>query len=142
MEYAAIWGVLALFSLLAEAAYPSLFIYLPIALSCGITSIISWIYSMLWLDITVMCVITPLLFVVFRMWSRNAQTVEPTNVYALVGKSGYVTTPIFPDRKGYITIDSMAWRAAADIYIPKNTRVRIVDIHGCHVIVRHIETSK
>lgn len=137
MPYTSIWILLTIGCITLEALQPGLFIFLPCGLACGIAAITSWLLASLWIDILVLCTSLPIICILFRIWSRTIHTTASTNVYTRIGQTGYVLTPIYPDQKGYVRIDREDWLAdGQNTYIPEYTRIRVIDIQGCHLIVQ------
>ncbi|HYL86645.1 MAG TPA: NfeD family protein [Candidatus Angelobacter sp.] len=79
---------------------------------------------------------------IFRRWLRTKLTVKnhPTNVDALVGKSGIVTKKIAPAEAGMVKVGSEIWRAelakADDAARDVGATVNIESVEGVTIKVR------
>ena len=81
------------------------------------------------------------LLVVKRFWSHNNvghKCGRPSNVDALIGKTGRVDEDIHPDRTGWVSIDGDVWKAALMDGVTgckKDSRVVIRKMEGLIVFV-------
>lgn len=83
-----------------------------------------------------------ILYVIFgRSYVKKRLTTDhqPSNVAALIGKSGVVTEKITPQTAGRVKIRNEEWRAEADQEIDKNTTVKVKSFHG--VTARVVESN-
>lgn len=137
-----VWIIIAVICIVIEALFPGLFIFLPLALACSATAIMSCMWQSLVIDIiTLLTSLTATLFM-FQFWSHRTRPEYHTNVYSIIGQTGYVISPIFPEHKGYVHIDDGEWRAAAHTHLEIGTRIEVRDVRGCHVIVQKHATQE
>lgn len=54
----------------------------------------------------------------------------PTNLDRVIGMSGIVTEDITKTKVGEVYVDGKKWSAIADEKIPKDTTVKVLEIHG------------
>jgi len=134
-----VWAIIGAICLCSEALHPGLFIFLPFSVAAYVTAIIALYWTYVWLHVTVFVCCVSTAFFIFHRWSLRGKAQETTNVYALVGSTGYVVTPITEYQKGYIYINGQYWLADAEIALSERTPVRIIGIRGCHLIVTPID---
>jgi len=131
-----VWLIIGCIMLLAEAAQPGVFIFLPLALTCVTIALPAWygisVTAQFFMAIFTLAGIIYLL----RISTQRKQETLDTNMYALIGKTGYVTRGITPYTKGYVSLDGTLWLAASDVTIPNGTLVRVQAVEGCHVKVQ------
>jgi len=130
------WFIAALASLIAEAIHPGLFIFLPLSAGCVAAALAAMVgFSMIWQMILMAIMFIVSIFICYILSGRGKRYPR-TNVYALIGRHGYVIEPIYPYQKGYVMLGGEKWLARADTYIPEGVLVVVTDVSGGHVVVQ------
>jgi membrane protein implicated in regulation of membrane protease activity len=91
-------------------------------------------------QIIVFCISTIISFLLMKAFEKKLQKPNnpESNIYALIGKTGKVTTIILPHKKGYVKIDGEEWSAIGlnpEETFTEGTIVTIEKTEGNKVIV-------
>ncbi len=142
-----IWMILGIICIIIEILDPAFF-FLSLGIGCiatGLFSLFPFIYNSIPIQIALFAVFSFIAFLLMRKLGKKVLETsgEETNVYALKGKIGVVTTEIIAEGKGYVKIGGEEWSAVSDdrSLIPINTKVEIVDISGNKLIVKKMEVN-
>jgi len=137
-----IWVAIGIVCIIVEIFTPG-FLFLSFGIGAIITGLLAlFIPSVTW-QILIFAIVTLVVFILSRKLSKKfiSKTYEETNVKALIGKKGRVTTEIPADEKGYVKIGGEEWVAVSKDAkkIEKDVMVSIVEIEGNKVIVTKSE---
>ncbi len=147
MNWAAIiWFSLLLVFLVVEAACPIHLVCIWFAAGAFVAMVASFFGAAVWLQILLFLVVSSALVVL--LWPFIKKFLNPklakTNVDAIVGSEGYVTTDIDNvSATGQVKLGAMEWtaRSTSGKIIPKGTLVRVDRIEGVKVFVTKVEVS-
>jgi len=147
MNWAAIiWFSLLLMFLVVEAACPIHLVSIWFAAGAFVAMIASFFGAAVWLQSLLFLVVSIALVVL--LWPFIKKFLNPklakTNVDAIVGSEGYVTTGIDnASAIGQVKLGAMEWtaRSTSGKNIPKGTLVRVDRIEGVKVYVSKAEVS-
>lgn len=134
-----LWATVIIIALLIEAGTPGLFYFLSLAFGSAAAAFLSYcnfsILEQLGCCFTVSC----FTLVILRYMIKHDITKElPTNMHALIGQKAAVIEPISTDKAGTIKVYGDIWlaREKNNHEVPSGHHVTIVDVQGCHVIVK------
>ena len=147
MNWAAIiWFSLLLMLLVVEAACPIHLVSIWFAAGAFVAMLASFFGAAVWLQVLLFLVVSSALVVL--LWPFIKKFLNPkltkTNVDAIVGSEGYVTTDIDNvSATGQVKLGAMEWtaRSTSGKSIPKGTLVRVDRIEGVKVYVSKAEVS-
>lgn len=147
MNWAAIiWFSLLLVLLVVEAACPIHLVSIWFAAGAFVAMLASFFGAAVWLQVLLFLVVSSALVVL--LWPFIKKFLNPkltkTNVDAIVGSEGYVTTDIDNvSATGQVKLGAMEWtaRSTSGKSIPKGTLVRVDRIEGVKVYVSKAEVS-
>ena len=135
-----IWFVLLVGFLIVEAACPVHLVSIWFAAGSLVAMIVSFLHGPIWLQITlflvVSCVLVALLWPFIKKFLRPK--LEKTNLDAIIGTEGYVTTAIDNvAATGQVKLGAMEWtaRSTSGSSIPEGTLVKVDRIEGVKVFV-------
>ena len=135
-----IWFVLLVIFLIVEAACPIHLVSIWFAAGSFVAMVVSFLRGPIWLQITlflvVSCVLVALLWPFIKKFLRPR--LEKTNIDAIIGAEGYVTTTIDNlAATGQVKLGAMEWtaRSASGTVIEKGTLVKVDRIEGVKVFV-------
>lgn len=137
------WLIVALFFLLLEMGSPGLFFF--ISFFCGgLVAAISALFvssviaqTILFFVATIGALV-PLRYFVVPYIEKNRPH-ERTNVYAMIGKRGFVITKIEKRSLGLVKINGITWAARSiSEAVEVGDEVEVVDLRGAHVIVKKV----
>ncbi len=118
-------------------------------LSLGIGAIVTGLFSMFPLisasipiQIALFAVFSFIAFLFMRKLGKKVlkNPGSETNVYALKGKTGFITREIPADGKGYVKIGGEEWSAVEENRqaVAMNAKIEVVGIDGNKVIVKQM----
>lgn len=138
------WLVLLLIFLLAEAACPIHLVSLWFAVGSLAAMLVGMLNGPVWLQVTVFLVVSGALLAL--LWPLVRKYLNPnvvkTNIDAIVGSAGLVTTPIDNlHAQGQVKLGAMEWtaRSTNGEPIPVGTTVQVDRIEGVKVFVSPAE---
>ena len=137
-----LWLGIALSFLIVEMSSPGFFFFLSFFFgSCACSLLSFWTTSFLFHGLLFLLV-TCFSFFILRVFVRrllSRKKVE-TNVYALVGKKGYVICSIVPPRAGYVRVNTAEWmaRSVDNTMLEIEANIIVVDIKGAHLLVKKL----
>ncbi len=140
-----IWMIIGIFFIIIEIFDPAFFfIAFGIgAILTGLLSLINFIGGNIVIQILCFCIISFVSFLLMRKLGKKvlAHPGGETNVFALKGKTGFVTNDIPVDGKGHVKIGGEEWTAIASEgeEIAAGTKVLVVEIDGNKIIVKKAE---
>ena len=139
-----IWLILVVLFLILEAATVTM-TTLWFAAGAWAALLVAALGGALWLQIVVAIAVSALMLAGLRPMVKKHFTpkLTPTNVDAVIGTKGYVTTPIDNmAATGTVKLGAMEWtaRSSDDTVISAGTLVRVDKIEGVKVIVSPAET--
>jgi membrane protein implicated in regulation of membrane protease activity len=141
MEPWMMWIGIGVICLIIEIFTP-MFLFMSFGIAAIITGLISIASMPLWLQLAIFVVVSFIIFLNLRKFSKKLSKVDyPSNVAALVGKYGTVTEAIPDDGKGYVKIGGETWSAVSEngLEIPLSARIQVVKLDGNKLIVKKIE---
>lgn len=137
--------VVGILLIIAEAATPGFFIGVigTAFIAMGIVGIFfPYILDTPWSPIIVVVITAGSMLGAVMFYRRlgRSQPTATTITESNVGKMGIATEDIEPHSlKGKVRISHQIWSATSDEFIPKGSKVRVVDWEGVHVIVEEIK---
>lgn len=132
-----IWLLLGVALLGIELATPGLFFFVSFAFGC----LFGAFSAFLGYSLVIQCCITLIVSLIqFNSMRRvlkrfSDERNAPTNIHALIGKTGHVTQSITHLRNGRVRIGSEEWVASSVEPINEGVTVEILNIEGNRVIV-------
>jgi membrane protein implicated in regulation of membrane protease activity len=132
-----LWATFSLVFIVLEIGHPSLLFYLPLSLASSIAALAAY-YEYLFINqMTVFFFSSAITIWLFKKFLKKMHgSSYRTNVYALVGKEALVTSAISSDAPGYVKVQGELWLARSlNASLPPDSRVKIVEVRGAHVIV-------
>ena len=136
-----VWIVLGIFFVIIEIFDPAFFfIALGIgAIVTGLLSLIPFVEGSIPLQIIIFAIFS---FIAFLFTRRLAKKVlrkagSETNVFALKGKTGFITKAVPAEGKGYVKIGGEEWVAVAQdsSEIELNAKVTVINVDGNKLVV-------
>ena len=145
MELWIIWVTVGIICLIIEIFTPG-FLFMSIGISAIITGLFSIIIAPIYWQVIIFILISFLLFINLRKISKKliSKDSKPTNVNALIGKTGFVTVQIPAEGRGYVKIGGEEWSAVSEnngLILEKN-KVKIIAIEGNKVVVKELKEEK
>ncbi len=138
------WTIIAFIFMMFEMGAPGLFFFLSFASAAFVTACISLIYVEPVVQGATFIASTVLSLAVLRYCvKRGEHKKNPTNVYALQGKSARVISAVRSNMPGQVNIAGEVWsaRSVHGQEINVDQIVRILYVRGAHVIVEKMERS-
>lgn len=141
-----LWFALFLIFLIVEAACPIHLVSIWFAAGALVALIASFLGAPLWLEAALLLVVSGAMLALFWPFTKKFLNpkVEKTNVEALVGTRGYVTSDIDNlTAVGQVKLGAMEWtaRSTSGHPIPKGTLVKVDRIEGVRAFVSEAEVS-
>ena len=148
MNWAAIfWFAAMLVFLVVEAACPVHLVSIWFAVGALAALVVSLLGGMLWLQITLFCVVSGALLA--ALWPFIRKVLNPhltkTNVDAVIGTQGVVTADIDNlNAVGQVKLNGMEWtaRSTSGANIPAGTRIQVDRIEGVKAFVSPAEVTE
>ena len=148
MNWAAIiWLIAMVAFLIVEAACPFHLVSIWFAVGALAAMIVSMLGGVLWVQITVFCVVSGVLLA--ALWPFIRKFLNPritkTNVDSVVGSEGIVTADIDNlNAVGQVKLGGMEWtaRSTSGANIPTGTRIRVDRIEGVKAFVSPAEVKE
>ncbi len=137
MDPLIVWIVIGVICAIIEIFTPG-FLFLSIGVGAIITGILSKIITNVPLQILIFAIITFLLFISTRRWSKRLfSKTEETNIYALKGKKGFVVKEIPAEGRGYVKVGGEEWSAISEEgkKIEQNKNIIVSKVEGNKLIV-------
>ena len=141
---ARVWFLLLVIFLIAEAACPFHLVSVWFAAGALASIVVALLGGAVWLQITVFFLVS--LALLIGLWPFVKKVLKPhlvkTNVDALIGSSGYVTTDIDNlAATGQMKLGAMEWsaRSSSGQAIKAGTLVRVDRIEGVKVFVSEVK---
>lgn len=135
------WVAAGIICVIIEIFYP-VFFFLSIGISAIITGILAshhLISNFVVLQIIIFGVVSIITFLSMKKLGKKviAEPTKPTNVYALVGQNGIVTTNIPATGRGHVKIGGEEWSAISNSgeAFAAGTKVTVIALDGNKVIV-------
>ena len=139
------WLIVALFFLIFEMGHPGLFFFLSFSLGALITGLVSLWFPSYVLQSLVFLIGSAVSFFILRYFvsSRvlHAKKDEHTNIYALIGKHGFVIKAIEQDRLGQVKVGSEVWSARSEdsSWIDTGAEIKVIAVRGAHLLVKRVK---
>jgi membrane protein implicated in regulation of membrane protease activity len=115
------------------------------AIATGLLSLIPFIGNSIVLQIVLFAVISFIAFLFTRRVGKKvlSHPAGETNVFALKGKTGFITRAVPVDGKGYVKVGGEEWVAIAEdnTELPVGTKVVVHGFDGNKLIVKAGEQS-
>ena len=148
MNWAAIFWLAALVVfLIVEAACPFHLVSIWFAVGALAAMIVSLFGGVVWLQVTVFCVVSIALLIC--LWPFIRKFLNPhltkTNVDSIIGSQGMVTAEIDNlNAVGQVKLGGMEWtaRSTSGENIPAGTRIRVDRIEGVKAFVSPVEVTE
>lgn len=144
---AAVWLILLIGFLIAEAACPIHLVSIWFAAGSLAALLVSLVGAAVWLQITLFVLVSGVLLAL--LWPMVQKYMKPkltaTNVDALAGTLGIVLSPIDNvDAVGQVKLGGMEWsaRSTTGEPIPKGAKVRVDRVQGVKVFVTAVEVPE
>jgi membrane protein implicated in regulation of membrane protease activity len=135
------WVAAGITCIIIEIFYPAFF-FLSIGIAAIITGILASLHmisSFIVLQIIIFGVVSIITFISMKKLGKKviSEPTKPTNVYALIGQSGIVTTNIPAVGRGHVKIGGEEWSAISKTGEPiaTGTTVTVMELDGNKVIV-------
>lgn len=135
------WVTVGIICVIVEIFYPAFF-FLSIGISAIITGILAshhLIANHIVIQIIIFGVVSILTFMSMKKIGKKiiSEPTKATNVYALIGQTGIVTTNIPATGRGHVKIGGEEWSATSQSgdALATGTKVTIVALDGNKVIV-------
>ena len=142
-----IWVIMAIALSIVEMLSPGLFFFLAFSLGALITGLFSLMDLSLSSMLNIFFASSFLAFIVLVKWvNRKQRLFHPateTNIDALKGKQGYISSISAQTRVGILKIDGDVWTARTidNTVLSEGALVEIIATRGCHVIVQQVVTK-
>ena len=148
MNWAAIfWLAAMVVFLIVEAACPIHLVSIWFAVGALVAMIVSLFGGVVWLQVTVFCVVSGALLIC--LWPFIRKFLNPhltkTNVDSIIGSQGMVTAEIDNlNAVGQVKLGGMEWtaRSTSGANIPVGTRVQVDRIEGVKAFVSPAEVTE
>jgi len=145
-----IWLSIALIFLLLEIAHPGLFLFLSFCFGALAGAAFSWFEYSIYIQLLGALAITCIACIVLFYWVQKRYgefkggVDHQSNVYALVGRKGWVTKTIKPGEFGFVKLNGEVWAARSlhEAEIKEGCEVEVLYIRGSHVVVEKINQVK
>ena len=142
MELWMIWISLGLICLIIEIFTPG-FLFMSFGIAAIIAGLFSLIITPVYWQVIIFIISVFFLFLNLRKLSKRLYSVadKPTNVSALIGKTGYVTKKISEDSRGYVKIGGEEWPALQEnqAEIAEKTKIVVKKVDGNKLIVEEFQ---
>lgn len=141
------WLSIALIFLLLEIANLGLFLFLSFCFGALAGSVLNWLEYSFYIQVLGSLLVTCLASIILFCWIRKyydkfeGEGDYQSNVYALVGRKGWVNKTIEPGGFGFIKLNGETWMARSldETEILEGLEVEVLFIRGAHVIVEKIK---
>jgi len=138
-----IWVGIGVICITIEIFTPGFF-FLSFGIGAVLTGVVSLLIHDLAAQISVYAVVTFLLFINLRKFSKKLESKNsvPTNVFALKGKIGVVIKDVGVNQRGYVKIGGEEWSALTHQteHLAVGTLIRVIDVEGNKLIVEKSES--
>ena len=134
-----LWATIIIIALLIEAGAPGLFYFFSLAIGSAAAAFLSYGGFDILAQLGCCFIISCVTLLVLRYVVKHDNTKElPTNMHALIGQKARVFEAIGNDQAGSIKIYGDTWlaREKNNHEVPAGHEVTIVDVQGCHLIVK------
>ncbi len=141
------WLIVAIMLSAIEMLSPGLFFFLSFSLGALITAFLSLKFG-LSVQISVFLMSSFGSFLVLYQWLKKKQAqfspATETNMDALKGKVGFISSVSLRSRVGILKIDGDVWtaRTVDGAELQKDAQVEVVGIKGCHVLVKELKKQQ
>ena len=146
IEMLFIWLILSVFFLIFEIGHPGLFFFLSFSFGSFFTALTTLFLTSTQQQLYCFTITTLITFFILKKYSKNLQKEKPftsNNISALLGKEALVIKQITPHTFGQVKIGREQW-AARSLYnkqIKENNIVKVLFVHGAHVVVEKVKTN-
>ncbi len=145
MESWMIWIAAGIICMIIEIFTPG-FLFMSFGIGAIVTGILSIFVNNINIQVVIFIVITFLLFINLRKFSKKliSNESEETNIFALKGKKGIVTREIPEDGRGYVKIGGEEWSAVTrdGKAIAEGEKISVESSEGNKLIVSKIEAKE
>ena len=139
------WLAAALILLFFELSSPGHFLFLSFSVGALSGALASWLGYSVFMQSIVATVMTGASFFILVAWIKKQALIfskkeYQSNIFALVGKVGFITKQVTNDEFGQVKIGGETWacKAAHDEWLKVGTEVRIMRIRGAHAVVEKV----
>ena len=138
-----LWLIASIFFLTIELLNPGLFFFLAFFAGCLGAALAVPVVASLIQQGMVFLATSLFMFIILRYWVRShyssSHSHYHSNVYALIGKRGNVLKKITPLTPGQAKVRGEVWSAKShEAVIEKGSVVQVINVVGCHVIVKQV----
>jgi len=136
--------VIGVLMLLAEIVSPGFFLLVPatVLIILGAIGLLVPGFLLSWASpLLAVIIIVPTALLTIKMYQKLSPIAPPETTVAtsLVGMTGIVTAPVFPNTlRGKVTIANDSWSATSHCPIEIGKHVRVVSSEGVHVKVEEV----
>lgn len=135
-----IWAAFAILGCIIEIGTPGLFLFLSFACGASVAAIGSALDTSDTLQITLFGIATCISFFILKFWMNKQLSRQKfkTNIDALVGKKAIVIESSTPLQRASVRINGDIWFVyeIAEKPLLIHDHVDIIDVRGCHLIVK------
>lgn len=144
-DSALFWLILGVICIIIEFVTPGLFYSAILGVSSLLTSGLAlFIHQPVILILVFFLLSIAGVFIAKPILSRTLgidKTVRLSNDEALIGKTGFVTQLVSPEKKGEVRVQNETWTAASTESLPEGTEVVITGISGATLQVKRSGTA-
>ncbi|OGB97648.1 hypothetical protein A3F06_03915 [candidate division TM6 bacterium RIFCSPHIGHO2_12_FULL_36_22] len=139
------WLIVAIMLSAIEMLSPGLFFFLSFSLGAFITAFLSLKFGALSVQLSIFLLSSFGSFLVLHQWLKRKQAqfrpATETNMDALRGKTGYISSVSTYSKDGILKIGGDIWTARAidGSELRKGAQVEVIGIKGCHVQVKELK---
>lgn len=137
------WVLFALLMFLVELTSPGLLFFVAFACGALVAALAQYWGIGLLVQLTLFLIFSVLVIIILRklVGGSISQKGQVSNVDALIGKRGVVTTKLSPHLRGFVKINGEEWSAREEKHspVPVGTIVEVIKVIGCHVVVKIVK---
>ncbi|MBY0110332.1 MAG: NfeD family protein [Candidatus Babeliaceae bacterium] len=133
------WATIIITALLIETGAPGLFYFLSLAIGSAVAACLSYYgFDLVTQSAWCFAISCAMLLVLRYLVKYDSSKELPTNTHALIGQKARILDAITPDKAGTIKVYGDIWlaREKHNNEVPSGYEVTILDVQGCHVIVK------
>jgi len=140
-----IWIIAGVICMIIEIFTPTFF-FMSFGIGAIVTGILSLLIKNVPIQFLLFAIITFLVFINLRKFNKKfiTKTTKETNIFALKNKTGFVTSDIKHNKKGYVKIGGEEWSAISKdgSEINEGEEVVVNSVEGNKLIVSRIVSEK
>ena len=138
------WLMAALIFLLFELSSPGLFLFLSFSCGALFGALASWLGYSFAMQSIIALFGTICSLVILTRWVKGQlhrfTKEQHTNIYALIGKRGYILKKVTPEKFGQAKINGEVWscKSTHQEEIEIGQEIEVVQVSGSHIVVKKI----